>query len=829
MQKNIVLLADGTGNSAAKLFKTNVWRLYEALDLGEQDQIASFSDGVGTSSFKPFEVIGLALGFGVKRRVIALYKFLCLNYQPGDRIYIFGFSRGAFTIRLLVGLVAREGLVDFQSHEELDRNALAAYRAYRTKAFPSRLPWTRWARTLRDAAVNRWNWLTGSRSYDEVRPRTGPCSPKEMKIAFVGVWDTVAAYGLPIDELTRAVNRWIWPLTFEKSHLLPCVERARQAFSLDDERRTFFPIPWSATDADGNVIDADRLCQVWFAGVHSNIGGGYPDDRLAHVPLCWLIEEAQIAGLRFKPDAVARYADLASENGRIYDSRAKLGFFYRYHPRDSKTLLGHSPPLVDWSVLFRMADGSDGYAPLSLPLNFRVRMPNGTVVPFITPQTEALASPNSTPLQARAEMALTELRQRQAGGGADQHERFLVMHDTIWWRRAVYYVLLLLVLLVAGYPLFAEYVSSGPLDRLEDGAVPIVGRLTGIIEFFTPGFAMPWLNAIARNPAAAAILAALVAVTMWLSAFLRTRIADRARIAWCSGRWRRDQSYFAKERAEHHKRLAASGALISFFAAIAAAATGTLYAAAFFALAAALCFLGMIRMKSKRRRLTGSILLRFARSVRTSPKMIALYNALREHILPTLALILTGVAAVFLINKASVDLASAAGAFCANDNPRDEKIQILDKDPGNFDPASMCWDTQMVLLKGERYRITLDIPPGSPLKDNSIRSGAAGMHIRTFAQGAGVPLRRWWGQPYFQLIARIGSRGADEQAVMPIRLAANKPEDISRAAFLFTPRETGRLYLYLNDAALGLPGYYDLFYRNNSGAARITVENVSGY
>lgn len=169
-------------------------------------------------------------------------------------------------------------------------------------------------------------------------------------------------------------------------------------------------------------------------------------------------------------------------------------FFYRYHPRDSKTLLGQFAPLVDWSVLFRMADGSDGYAPLSLPLDFRIRMPNGTVVPFLTPRTGDAPSPNSSPLQARAEMVLADLRHRQATGGTDQFERFSVMHDTIWWRRAVYYVLLFLILLVACYPLFAEYVSSGPLDRLEDGAVPIVGRVTGIIEFFTPGHAVAECN-----------------------------------------------------------------------------------------------------------------------------------------------------------------------------------------------------------------------------------------------------------------------------------------------------------------------------------------------
>lgn len=829
MQKNIVLLADGTGNSASKLFKTNVWRLYEALDLNEQDQIASFSDGVGTSSFKPFEIIGLALGFGVKRRVIGLYKFLSLNYQPGDRIYAFGFSRGAFIIRVLVGLVAREGLVDFQSHEELDRNALAVYRAYRKKAFPSQLPWTCWGRRLRDAVVGRWNKLTGSRSYEEVRPRSGPRSAEEIKIAFVGVWDTVAAYGLPIDELTQAVDRWIWPLTFEKSRLLPCVERARQALSLDDERRTFFPIPWSPTDDAGNEIDPDRLRQLWFAGVHSNIGGGYPDDRLAHVPLLWMIEEARNAGLRFKSDTVARQADFASENGRIYDSRANLGFFYRYHPRDCKSLLGELAPVVDWSVLLRMADGPDGYAPVSLPLDFRIHMPNGAIVPFLAPQTTAASSPDSTPLQLRAETALVEMRRRRPADNAVHLERFAVMHDTVWWRRAVYYVLLFLVLLVACYPLFSDYISSGAINTIESGAGPIVGRLTGIVELFAPGFAMPWLNAIARNPASAAILAGLVAGTMWLSAFLRTRIADRARIAWCSGRWRRDQRLFESERDESHKRVAAAAAFISSVAAIAAFTTGTRNAAALFAATALLCFLGMIRVTSKRRRLTSSAFLKCARLVRTNARMIAVYRALREHIFPALALTTTGLFALFLLNKASFDVASAAGAFCAKDDPPNERAELLEGGPGAFNPTSMCWDTQLVLLKGERYRIALEIPPGSAFKDDSLRSGAAGMSIQSLSQAVRVPLRRWWGQPYFQLIARIGSRGADEQPATPIRLKADRPEEISHAAFLFTPRETGRLYLYLNDAALGIPGLYDFFYQNNSGAARVTVENVSGY
>jgi uncharacterized protein (DUF2235 family) len=95
MAKNIILLSDGTGNSAAKLFKTNVWRVYQALDLSCPDrQIAHYDDGVGTSSFKPLAILGGAFGWGLKRNVIDLYVFLCRNYRPGDRVYCFGFSCG---------------------------------------------------------------------------------------------------------------------------------------------------------------------------------------------------------------------------------------------------------------------------------------------------------------------------------------------------------------------------------------------------------------------------------------------------------------------------------------------------------------------------------------------------------------------------------------------------------------------------------------------------------------------------------------------------------------------------------------------------------------
>src|SRR6266851_8142894 len=109
MSKNIILLSDGTGNSSSKLFKTNVWRLYQALDLTDPNkQIAYYDDGVGTSSFKPLAILGGVFGVGLKRNVIDIYSFCSRNYVAGDRIYGFGFSRGAFTMRVVAGLIATQ-------------------------------------------------------------------------------------------------------------------------------------------------------------------------------------------------------------------------------------------------------------------------------------------------------------------------------------------------------------------------------------------------------------------------------------------------------------------------------------------------------------------------------------------------------------------------------------------------------------------------------------------------------------------------------------------------------------------------------------------------
>jgi uncharacterized protein (DUF2235 family) len=198
MGRKIILLSDGTGNSSAKVWRTNVWRVFECLDLSGSDQVAFYDDGVGTSSFKPIAILGGVFGYGLKRNVIDLYKFACRNYRdPDDEIFGFGFSRGAFTIRLVVGLIAEQGLVVATSESELHAKAKAAYRAFRADNFHTFWRIETVVRRTRDLI------LRSNYSKDDNR--------RDVNIRFLGLWDTVAAYGTPIDEMTRGISQWLWP------------------------------------------------------------------------------------------------------------------------------------------------------------------------------------------------------------------------------------------------------------------------------------------------------------------------------------------------------------------------------------------------------------------------------------------------------------------------------------------------------------------------------------------------------------------------------------------------------------------------------------------
>ena len=224
---------------------------------------------------------------------------------------------------MLVGLIDRCGLcTEFATERELHGTARANYSIYREKHEGLRL--ARLFPRIRDRA------LLGDRSRLETATR--PC------IEFVGAWDTVEAYGLPIKELADRWDQFIFAMRFRDQELSSLVQRACHALSIDDERHTFHPVLWDESEER----NPGRVEQVWFPGAHSDVGGGYPRSELALVSLDWMISKVEArdgddTGLVFLDDLRREYRYRRDWNGIQHDSRAGLRAFYRYKPETLKS------------------------------------------------------------------------------------------------------------------------------------------------------------------------------------------------------------------------------------------------------------------------------------------------------------------------------------------------------------------------------------------------------------------------------------------------------------------------------------------------------------
>lgn len=516
--KNIILLSDGTGNAASSVWRTNVWRMFQSLNLQADDQVAKYDDGVGTSSFLPLAILGGAFGWGLKRNVLDMYKFVCRNYESGDRIFMFGFSRGAFTVRVLAGLILHQGLIPKMSESQLHDQARKAYRAYRGGRYHSTLYLETPLRAIRDWGTSIRDALGQRRPYDRAENIAVPT------IEFVGVWDTVAAYGLPTDEMTRGFSNWIWPLELPNRELSPRVNYARHALAIDDERTTFHPVLWNepaeAVAADGAKRPTDqRLVQVWFAGMHSNVGGGYPDDALAYVPYLWMMREAAARGLIFKkqpdedPDAVRAAQSARDKDGRLYDSRAGIGSYYRYGPRNIAALCNDTDhgvhvqtPKIHESVFGRIDSGCNAYAPIGLPSNYVVVTDGGQIIPPASGQFE-------TSNQAADRVAIQDR-----------------IWNFVWLRRIAYFITLAATFHIVAFWLFHPLNAQHEFNSY----FKLVSELVRLAESFLPGFVHWWADWYAGNPEwFAGGLIALGILLFWGSS-LSARITDSMRAVWVS-------------------------------------------------------------------------------------------------------------------------------------------------------------------------------------------------------------------------------------------------------------------------------------------------------
>lgn len=394
---DLLLFSDGTGNHGGVTQNTNVWRLYNMLDIhNDQHQVRTFyDDGIGTNSNAVIKAMGLAFGYGLSNNVCDLYTFLVKNYLPGDRIFLFGFSRGAYTIRVLAALICKMGIwcedqffaAQKSEAKKTIKLILQEYRAIEKDPF----------------------WNNNALRFQHAIP-----------IQFVGVWDTVDAVGMPVDEL-----KWLfrireysfvprqWRLRqwgFSDHNLHPQVRHARQALSIDDDRWTFHPNVWNE--------DPDRIEQVWFAGSHSNIGGGYPKDGLSLVSLDWMLSEMEgVLGGAMPPLLPGKRQDVrqrANAFDRHYEPRKGFGRLYRYRPRRLVDLHLHreSGYTKFLNSLFPEVDNTSIHPPSTIKLHnsvwHRIELATQGYAPLFLPSTQgelALMEATSTPKQAISEPA----------------------------------------------------------------------------------------------------------------------------------------------------------------------------------------------------------------------------------------------------------------------------------------------------------------------------------------------------------------------------------------------------------------------------------------
>lgn len=341
MPKNIVVFADGTGQDGGVESQTNVYKMFNMVEDRTDRQVCFYDPGVGSTGFLS-RVPGLAGGRGFGRNVRDCYRFIFDEYQSGDRIFLIGFSRGAATVRSLSYFLHLFGILP-RSRRELIGRAWDIYTI--------RDPGRRRARAAAFNAAHRTIWT---------------------RVHFLGCYDTVAALGMPYRWASRLLDRVPgFKHRFHDFRLSPGVEYAYHALALDDRRRTFHPVLWDpvedeAGDPTGTRREVDPLVvremrQVWFAGMHSDVGGGYHEQELSDIPLVWLTGRAVERGLRIWPRHRVRIAEDA--DGHMHDSRGT--FWSRLYREAGRTWDPTRPdrPVLHESAMARTRSVGNGDEP----------------------------------------------------------------------------------------------------------------------------------------------------------------------------------------------------------------------------------------------------------------------------------------------------------------------------------------------------------------------------------------------------------------------------------------------------------------------------------
>lgn len=299
--KRLVICADGTWKSddeAAFGASTNIVRIRNGIPERASDDVPQkvhYVKGVGADPNMVERLLG-GLGKGLSANVLDAYRFVAQQYEPGDELYMFGFSRGAFTVRSLAGLVRNCGIVRDGAtlpKEELQKRINRAYDLYRDRAEDAR--------------------PSGSRAIAFRRENS-----HDATIKCLGVFDTVGSLGIPTQGPVGILLRRRYG--FHDVRLSRIVENAFHALAIDELRKPFAPTLWEVRDSELLSDEAQHVEQRWFAGVHSNVGGGYDDRELSNLTLGWMIERVEArTGLEFSRE-LKEAAASCDCGGKLYDS-----------------------------------------------------------------------------------------------------------------------------------------------------------------------------------------------------------------------------------------------------------------------------------------------------------------------------------------------------------------------------------------------------------------------------------------------------------------------------------------------------------------------------
>jgi uncharacterized protein (DUF2235 family) len=277
MGKRVILCADGTWNTPhgvdATTIDTNVRKLYCGL-ADDPDQLRYYDSGVGTDGTPIDHLTGGAMGEGLFKKIQDNYGFLANVWDPGDQVYLFGFSRGAYTARSVGGMIARFGVPTKNFDNETVKKIFDAYRETdETKRA-----------AMRDALAAQYG-LT------------------DVSVAMIGVWDTVGSLGIP-GLLFSIFDQKRYG--FLDTTLHPCVQKAFHAVCIDERRAQFMPTLWTNADGSYRANDA-QVTQVWFPGVHCDVGGSYAESQLSDIAMRWMMKKAMACGLTFGDAAMRQY------------------------------------------------------------------------------------------------------------------------------------------------------------------------------------------------------------------------------------------------------------------------------------------------------------------------------------------------------------------------------------------------------------------------------------------------------------------------------------------------------------------------------------------